>query len=62
MIRKGVHMGKLAIMLEHTRLAREYSELPINAESPEAYEPIARRGEEILARIKELKEMESRWK
>lgn len=54
-------MDKLEIILEHTRLAREFSELPTNAESPEAYAPIRKRKNEIISRIQELREIESTW-
>ena len=52
-------MDKLEIILEHTRLAREFSELPTDAESPEAYAPIQKRRNEIISRIQELREIES---
>lgn len=55
-------MEKIDIILEHTRLAREFSELPVNAESPEAYAPIQKRKNEIISRIQELREIESTWK
>lgn len=55
-------MDKIDIILEHTRLAREFSELPVNAESPEAYAPIQKRKNEIISRIQELREIESTWK
>ena len=48
-------MGVIAIILEHTRLAREYSELPVNADTPEEYEAIKQRKQEIKQRINELK-------
>lgn len=51
----------MAVILEHTRLAREFTELPRNAESPEAYAPIARRKQEITDRIAQLKGMERSW-
>ena len=51
-------MDKIDIILEHTRLAREFSELPVNAESPEAYAPIRKRKSEITSRIQELREIE----
>ncbi|MFD1404446.1 hypothetical protein [Robinsoniella peoriensis] len=54
-------MGVLEVIAEHTRLAREYSELPNNAVSESAYEPIKCRREEITKRIQELKEMEGCW-
>ncbi len=54
-------MDKIDIILEHTRLAREFSELPVNAESPEAYAPIQKRKNEIISRIQELREIESTW-
>lgn len=54
-------MEKIDIILEHTRLAREFSELPVNAESPEAYAPIRKRKNEIASRIQELREIESTW-
>lgn len=40
---------------ECTRLAAEYSSLPVNAESPEAYAPIMARKKELRRRIEELK-------
>lgn len=55
-------MDKTKIILEHTRLAREYSELPVNAESPEAYAPIAARKAAITNRIEELRKAEATWK
>jgi len=54
--------NKIDIILEHTRLAREFSELPINAESPEAYAPIAARKAAIISRIDELRKIEHTWK
>ena len=54
-------MHTFDIILEHTRLAREFSELPVNAESPEAYAPIRKRKSEITSRIQELREIESTW-
>ena len=54
-------MDKIDIILEHTRLAREFSELPVNAESPEAYAPIRKRKSEITSRIQDLREIESTW-
>lgn len=54
-------MDKIDIILEHTRLAREFSELPVNEESPEAYAPIRKRKSEITSRIQELREIESTW-
>lgn len=54
-------MDKIDIILEHTRLAREFSELPVNAESPEVYAPIRKRKSEITSRIQELREIESTW-
>ena len=45
---KGVHMGIINQIAEYTRLCRE---LPRNAESPEAYEPIAKRRCELLEQI-----------
>ena len=55
-------MDKMKIILEHTRLAREYSELTVNAESPEAYAPVAARKTEIINRIEELRKAEATWK
>ena len=52
----------MAVILEHTRLAREWSELPNNAESPKAYAPIAKRKQEIKERISQLREIERSWK
>lgn len=49
------------IILEHTRLAKEFSELPYNAESPEAYAPIAARKAAIIDRIEELRKVEATW-
>ena len=54
-------MDKIDIILEHTRLAREFSELPVNAESLEAYAPNQKRKSEITSRIQELREIESTW-
>lgn len=54
-------MGVLEVIAEHTRLAREYSELPNNAVSESAYEPIKRRREDITKRIQELKNIERSW-
>ena len=54
-------MTDLEVIAEHTRLAREYSELPNNAVSASAYEPIKRRREEITKRIQELKNIERSW-
>ena len=53
--------NKIDIILEHTRLAREFSELPINAESPEAYAPIAARKAAIIDRVEELRKVEATW-
>ena len=44
-------MGIINQIAEYTRLCRELSELPRNAESPEAYEPIAKRRCELLEQI-----------
>lgn len=55
-------MTKVDIILEHTRLAREFSELPTNAESPEAYAPIAARKAAIIDRIEELRKVEATWR
>lgn len=44
-------MGIINQIAEYTRLCRELSELPRNAESPEAYEPIAKRRFELLEQI-----------
>lgn len=54
--------NKIDIILEHTRLAREFSELPHNAGSPEAYRPIEQRRKEIISRINELRKIEHTWK
>lgn len=54
-------MGTIAIILEHTRLAREYAQLPRNADTPEAYAQIEQRKRQIEARIEELKEIERKW-
>lgn len=45
------------VILEYTRLAREMSELPLNAESVELYAPIEARRQEIRRRIRELREV-----
>lgn len=50
------------IILEHARLAKEFSELPYNAESPEAYAPIADRKATIIDRIEELRKVEVTWR
>lgn len=55
-------MNRTEIILEHTRLAREYSELPNTADSEEEYAPMQKRKDEIKNRIAELKEMEKQWK
>ena len=55
-------MDKVEIILEHTRLAREFSELPTDAESPEAYAPIEKRRQEVITRIDELRKIEHTWK
>ncbi len=52
----------MTVILEHTRLAREWSELQNNAESPEAYALIAKRKREIEERINQLREVERSWK
>ncbi|WP_347561577.1 hypothetical protein [Clostridium sp. OF09-36] len=44
-------MGIINLIAEYTRLCRELSELPRNAESPETYEPIAKRRCELLDQI-----------
>lgn len=44
-------MGIINLITEYTRLCRELSELPRNAKSPEAYEPIAKRRCELLEQI-----------
>lgn len=54
-------MEKTSIIQEHTRLALEYSNLPLSANTLEEYEPIARRKEAILKRIEELKQIEREW-
>ena len=36
---------------EYTKLCKEYSELPRNADTPEEYEPIERRLQELKAKI-----------
>ncbi len=48
-------MGVIEKIVEYTRLCREYSKLPLNAESQEAYEPIEKRRDEIKQRIGELR-------
>ena len=48
---KGAEMGIINQIAEYTRLCRALSELPRNAESPEAYEPIAKRRCELLEQI-----------
>lgn len=45
-------MSSIIVQLaEYTRLCREYSELPLNADTPEEYEPIERRRQELKAQI-----------
>ena len=44
-------------LLEYTKLARELSELPANAESAEAYAPILDRKNQIRARLGELRQL-----
>lgn len=41
-------MGVLEVIVEHTKIARQYSELPNNAVSESAYEPIKHQREEII--------------
>lgn len=36
---------------EYTRLCREYSELPLNVDTPEEYEPIERKRQELKKQI-----------
>lgn len=48
-------MGVIEKIVEYTRLCREYSKLPLNAESQEAYAPIEKRRNEIKQRIGELR-------
>lgn len=55
-------MALMDVVLEHTRLVKEYVMLPKDAESAEAYEPISKRKKEILQRIEELREEERRAK
>ena len=40
---------------DYTRLCRELSEIPYNAEIPEAYEPIRRRRQELKEQIEKSK-------
>ena len=48
-------MGIIEKIAEYTRLCREYSELPLNAKSVKAYEPIAKRKAELKRRIEALR-------
>lgn len=48
-------MGIIEKIAEYTRLCREYSELPLNAESPDDYKPIEKRRKKIKQRIGELR-------
>ena len=48
-------MGIIEKIVEYTRLCKEYSGLPLSAESPEAYEPIEKRRKEIKQRIGKLR-------
>lgn len=48
-------MGIINQIAEYTRLCRELSELPRNAESEEAYVPIEQRRQELLAQIKKMR-------
>ena len=48
-------MGIINQIAEYTRLCRELSELPRNAESEETYAPIAQRRQELLAQIKKMR-------
>lgn len=54
-------MDKINIILEHTRLVKEYGCLPMNANSKEEYKPIQERREQIIKRINELKIIEGKW-
>ena len=45
-------MSSIIIQIaEYTRLCREYSELPLNADTPEDYEPIERKSQELKQQI-----------
>lgn len=48
-------MGIINQIAEYTRLCRELSELPRNAESEEVYAPIEQRRQELLAQIKKMR-------
>ena len=41
-------IGRIA---EYTKLCKEYSELPRNADTPEEYEPIERRRKDLKTKI-----------
>ena len=53
--RRGYRIGIIEKIAEYTRLCREYSELPLNAKSVKAYEPIAKRKAELKRRIEALR-------
>lgn len=45
-------MSSIIIQIaEYTRLCKEYSELPRNADTPEEYEPIERKRQELKQQI-----------
>lgn len=56
--KKGAdNMGNIINQIaEYTRLCREFSELPRNADSPEAYKPIERQRQALRGRIDALRE------
>lgn len=55
-------VGIIQKIAECTKLAAEYSSLPCNAESPEAYAPIRARKKELKTRIEELKAEIARYR
>lgn len=45
-------MSSIIIQIaEYTRLCKEYTELPLNADTPEEYEPIERKRQELKQQI-----------
>ena len=45
------------VLVEYTQLAREFTELSVNADSPKEYAPIKARKQELRNRLSELREI-----
>lgn len=51
-------MSSIIVQLaEYTRLCREYSDLPLNADTPEEYEPIERMRRELKQQIVAIRQV-----